>query len=99
MPEPVGRALAAAGATGLNGASPLAIGPSYSEEEIKRTLDNCRLDYVYEPDWPRLLARASRMLAQGKIVGWFQGPMAFGPRALGSRSILADPANRYARQN
>lgn len=99
VPEPVGRALAAAGATGLNGASPLAIGPSYSEEEIKRTLDNCRLDYVYEPDWPRLLARASRMLAQGKIVGWFQGPMAFGPRALGSRSILADPANRYARQN
>jgi carbamoyltransferase len=39
------------------------------------------------------------MLAQGKIVGWFQGPMAFGPRALGMRSILADPSHRYARQN
>lgn len=99
VPEPVGRALAAARAAELNTNTPLAIGPSYSEEEIKRTLDNCRLDYVYEPDWPRLLARVSRMLGQGKIVGWFQGPMAFGPRALGTRSILADPSNRYARQN
>ena len=71
----------------------------FPKKTIKRTLDNCRLDYVYEPDWPRLLARMSRMLAQGKVVGWFQGPMAFGPRALGTRSILADPSNRYARQN
>jgi len=39
------------------------------------------------------------MLAQGKVVGWFQGPMAFGPRPLGTRSVLADPSNRYARQN
>jgi carbamoyltransferase len=78
---------------------PLALGPSFSEEDIKRTLDNCRLDYVYEPDWPRLVARVSGMLAQGKVVAWFQGPMAFGPRALGTRSILADPSSRYARQN
>ena len=99
VPEPSGRALGAVGSPtpGLEGA--LAIGPAFSEEAIKRTLDNCRLDYVYEPDWTRLVGRVSRMLAQGKVVGWFQGPMAFGPRPLGTRSILADPSNRYARQN
>jgi carbamoyltransferase len=54
---------------------------------------------VYEPDWARLHARVSRLLAQGKVIAWFQGSMVFGPRALGSRSILCDPSHRYARQN
>lgn len=100
VPEPAGRALGAVGGMASGAAdAALAIGPAFTEEAIKRTLDNFRLDYVYEPDWPRLLARVSRMLAQGKVVGWFQGPMAFGPRPLGSRSILADPSNRYTRQN
>jgi carbamoyltransferase len=96
VPERVGRAVGAAGGQSLD---TLALGPAFSDEEIKRTLDNCRLDYVYEPDWARLIARASRLLAQGKVVAWFQGPMAFGPRAQGTRSILVDPSNRYARQN
>jgi carbamoyltransferase len=95
VPEATGRAIGAAGAA----ADGLDVGPAYSEEAIKRTLDNCRLDYVYEPDWPRLLSRVSKMLAQGKIVGWFQGAMTFGPRSLGARSILADPSHRYVRQN
>jgi carbamoyltransferase len=99
VPEPSGRALGAVGSATPGSEGALAIGPAFSEEAIKRTLDNCRLDYVYEPDWPRLLGRVSRMLAQGKVVGWFQGPMAFGPRPLGTRSILADPSNHYARQN
>lgn len=99
VPETQGRALGAAGVSTGGGSSALGLGPSFTEEAIKRTLDNCRLDYVYEPDWPRLLRRVSRMLSQGKTVGWFQGPMAFGPRPHGSRSILADPSNRYARQN
>jgi carbamoyltransferase len=62
-------------------------------------LDNCRLDYVYEPDWARLIGRTSRLLAQGKVVGWFQGPMGFGSTTSGSRSVLADPSGRYVRQN
>jgi carbamoyltransferase len=77
----------------------LALGPMFTDHDIKRTLDNCRLDYVYEPDWPRLLGRVSVMLSQGKVVAWFQGAMAFGPRVLGSRSVLCDPAGRYARLN
>jgi carbamoyltransferase len=98
VPEALGRAIGAASSEA--GATPSAgPGPAFSDEDIKRTLDNCRLDYVYEPDWPRLISRASRMLATGKVVAWFQGPMAFGPRPLGSRSVLSDPSNRYARQN
>ncbi|HEX5068646.1 MAG TPA: carbamoyltransferase C-terminal domain-containing protein [Vicinamibacterales bacterium] len=99
VPEACGRALGALNAKAGDSRSGLALGPVFSEEDIKRVLDNCRLDYVYEPDWTRLLSRVSRMLAQGKIVGWFQGAMPFGPRALGMRSILADPSHRYARQN
>ena len=99
VPEALGRAVGAVASESIATPPGLALGPSFSEEEIKRTLDNCRLDYVYEPDWVRLLTRVSRMLSQGKVVGWFQGPMAFGPRALGTRSILADPSSRYARHN
>jgi carbamoyltransferase len=102
VPGPAGRALGAAlSASGgaMHGLPGLALGPSFSDAEIKRTLDNCRLDYVYEPDWARLFARVSKMLTQGKVVGWFQGAMGFGPRAMGTRSVLGDPSNRYARQN
>jgi carbamoyltransferase len=102
VPESSGRAIGAALVTAgparaeLSG---LALGPAFSDVDIKRTLDNCRLDYVYEPDRPRLHTRVSKLLAQGKMVAWFQGPMAFGPRSLGTRSILCDPSGRYARQN
>jgi carbamoyltransferase len=101
VPERSGRAIGASLAPrpGAPADPGMALGPSFSDEEIKRTLDNCRMDYVYEPDWPRLNARVSRLLVQGKVIAWFQGSMAFGPRALGSRSILCDPSHRYARQN
>lgn len=102
LAEPQGRALGAA----LIGSGyqnqrldRLALGPSFSDQDIKRTLDNCRLDYVYEPDWARLNVRVSRMLEQGKVVAWFQGHQTFGPRSFGTRSVLSDPSNRYARQN
>ena len=77
----------------------LALGPSFSESQIKLALDNCRLDYVYEPDWARLLSRVSSMLTQGKTIAWFHGATDFGPRSLGGRSVLADPSNQYARAN
>jgi carbamoyltransferase len=102
VPEPAGRALGAALAASKGGHDrlpALALGPSFSETDIKRTLDNCRLEYVYEPDWRRLFLRVSRMLSQGKVVAWFQGAMGFGPRAMGTRSILCDPSSKYARHN
>jgi carbamoyltransferase len=64
------------------------LGPEYSSEEIEGTLKHSMLDYEILEDPAEV---AATLLAQGKIVGWFQGRMEFGPRALGNRSILADP--------
>jgi carbamoyltransferase len=68
-------------------------GTEYSDSEILRDLEaaGCRYHKVTEKD---LIARTVDAIAQGKIVGWFQGRMEFGPRALGNRSILADPRRK-----
>ncbi|PIN86234.1 carbamoyl transferase [Candidatus Woesearchaeota archaeon CG10_big_fil_rev_8_21_14_0_10_44_13] len=63
-------------------------GPQYSDEEIKRTLQRNRLKFDYYKD---IEGKAAELLAKEKLVGWFQGRMEFGPRALGNRSILATP--------
>jgi carbamoyltransferase len=103
VPGAFGLALGAAivGSKGTVASLPrgLAIGPAFSEPDVKEVLDGCRLDYVYEPDFERIDARVSRMLSRGKLVAWFQGPMDFGTRSLGGRSILLDPSSRYAREN
>ena len=64
------------------------LGSEYGDEEIRETLDRYRLAYESVDDPAQVTAE---MLAEGKIVGWFQGRMEFGQRALGGRSILADP--------
>lgn len=66
------------------------LGPSYDDAEIGRVLDACGARYTRFEDEPSLLARTASLLAERKVVGWFQGRMEFGPRALGSRSILGD---------
>jgi len=67
------------------------LGPAYSADEIRAALDAAGLVYVEEPD-PRAYAeQVAAALAAHKIVGHFDGPMEFGPRALGNRSIIADP--------
>lgn len=70
------------------------LGPSHSDEEIRATLDALGAIYRHEPDQEALLGEAVTQLAQGRVVGWFQGRMEFGPRALGSRSILGDPRDK-----
>jgi carbamoyltransferase len=66
------------------------LGPSYSSEAIQQYLDS--RGAVYERlDRSELLDRTAAVLANEKVVGWFNGRMEFGPRALGSRSILGDP--------
>ena len=65
-------------------------GPSYTKEEIKNTLSEFKLPFVYNDDVSQL---AAKYISDGKIIGWFQGSMEFGQRALGNRSILADPRN------
>ncbi len=63
-------------------------GPAYGEQEINAALAAYKLPCARVPDVERVTAR---LLSAGNIVGWFQGRMEFGPRALGNRSILADP--------
>jgi carbamoyltransferase len=72
----------------------MALGPEFSDSEIKRVIDECLLEaeYVADPG-----ARAAHDIAAGLVVGWFQGRMEFGPRALGNRSILADPRHVSSR--
>ena len=65
-------------------------GKAYNEAEIARALDAAGLRYRMLPE-DQLLIRVARDLSDGKIVGWFQGRFEMGPRALGNRSILADP--------
>ncbi len=67
------------------------LGPCYSAPEIRQTLDSANAIYTEINDEHRLLETVARELAQGRVVGWMQGRMEFGPRALGNRSILADP--------
>lgn len=64
------------------------LGPQFDNETIRQVITEKNLTASHFPGIERA---AARLLAKGKIVGWFQGRMEFGPRALGNRSILADP--------
>lgn len=65
-------------------------GPGYSNEQIESVLQANSLSYEML-DEGKLIERASHIIANGDVLGWFQGRMEWGPRALGNRSILADP--------
>lgn len=64
------------------------LGPQYNNPQIKRVLDELKIPYTKSKVVYKLAAKS---LSEGKIVGWFQGRMEGGPRALGNRSILANP--------
>jgi carbamoyltransferase len=70
-------------------------GPGYTRDEIRRAIDvnglgknGCRIEELAEDN---LMQRTAAIVADGKILGWFQGRAEWGPRALGNRSIVADP--------
>jgi carbamoyltransferase len=65
------------------------LGPSFSDEEIRWFLDSHRIPHE-ALDRDELVAETAELLDRGAVVGWFQGRMEFGPRALGARSILGD---------
>ncbi len=68
------------------------LGPAYGDDEITPVLDEHGLSYR-RLDEAALVARTAALLHKDLVVGWFQGRMEFGPRALGCRSILANPCN------
>ena len=66
------------------------VGPSFSNEKIKDFLDSRNIPYE-SFNRESLLKKTAQLIADGNVVGWYQGKMEWGPRALGNRSILADP--------
>jgi len=66
------------------------LGPRYSNQNVGQILDGLGAVYQYHED-DELLPMVAQLIADGCVVGWFQGRMEFGPRALGARSILGDP--------
>ncbi len=67
------------------------LGPRITSHEARAALDDAGVDYTQISDEQTLCDRVAELLAEGKVVGWAQGRMEFGPRALGGRSILGDP--------
>lgn len=70
-------------------------GPRFSDDEIRDTLDRYKITAERVEDIEQATAE---LLAAGKLVGWFQGRMEFGQRALGNRSILADPRSERSKE-
>ena len=67
------------------------LGPAYGYAEIEKTARKYRAPYHYYDNFEKLCAEVAALLDQGYVVGWFQGRMEYGPRALGNRSILGSP--------
>ena len=66
------------------------VGPSYSDDDIRQFLDSKNIQFE-KFDRQQLLEKTAKLISDENIVGWYQGKMEWGPRALGNRSILADP--------
>lgn len=69
------------------------LGPKFFAPDIERLIRRYGAEYERFDDFSGLTERIATALNEGKVVGWFQGHMEFGPRALGNRSILGDPRN------
>jgi carbamoyltransferase len=93
----VGAALSAASAASPSLSSPY-LGPDYDAAAVKEALDNCKLSYdLLRPE--KLYDITLHALGRGRLVGWYHGAMEWGPRALGHRSVLADPLSPHVLDN
>ena len=70
------------------------LGPEFSNQDIEQTARKFKAKYEYFEDFEALARETASAIAEGNAVGWFQGRMEFGPRALGNRSILGDARNK-----
>lgn len=69
------------------------LGPKYTDLDIKKALYKLGANFQFVDDFNNICSSVAELIAEGNIVGWFQGRMEFGPRALGNRSILGDARN------
>ncbi len=76
--------------SGLDSMKGTYLGPQFTDEEIIKSLNDCGAKFEILNE-ELIIKKTAEVLSKGKSVGWFQNRMEFGPRALGSRSILADP--------
>ncbi len=77
----------------------LCLGPGFNSEDAKLVLENCKLRFRYLLTTDELIDTAVEQIRDDRIIAWMHGRMEFGPRALGNRSILASPLNRYSTEN
>lgn len=70
------------------------LGPSFGGDAIKKVLKKMQAPATHYESFAKLTQTVAKEISQGSVVGWFQGSMEFGPRALGNRSILGDPRNK-----
>lgn len=75
------------------------LGPEYGDNEILKIIRKYDMVFKYYADFNELCVIVAQKISEGNVVGWFQGRMEFGPRALGNRSILADPGNSVMQKN
>ena len=69
------------------------LGPEFSDSEIKKYLDNNKITYAKFKDDNDLISKTAKLIHNNNVIGWFQGRMEWGPRALGARSILSNATN------
>jgi carbamoyltransferase len=69
------------------------LGPQYSDTDVQRMAQTYNAHYTHYAHFDELATYVAGLIAQGNVVGWMQGRMEWGPRALGNRSIIADPRN------
>ena len=74
------------------------LGTFYNNEEIREKLDACGAIYT-QIDEDQVYSKVAKLLTEGNVIGWFQGRMEYGPRALGARSIIADPRSTEMQKN
>jgi carbamoyltransferase len=74
------------------------LGPAYRDDDVKVYLDSVAAVATRFDDEADLLDHVAALLEQGRVIGWFQGRMEFGPRALGARSIIGDPRSPQMQQ-
>ena len=69
------------------------LGPNFETARIQEFLEEQNVIFEYY-DFEKLIEIVAKLISEGNVVGWFQGRMEFGPRALGNRSILGDPRDK-----
>ncbi len=74
------------------------LGPQFSNNEVSEFLQNKGASFTHYTD-EKIIDYTAQQICDGKAVGWFQGKMEFGPRALGARSIIADPRSKTMQKN